>query len=303
MARSESINSLLRKGIILAGGTGSRLYPATLSLSKQLLPLYDKPMIYYPLSILMQLGIRDILIIATPEHLPIFMQLLQTGRSLGIHLQYLAQTSPDGIAKPFIQAKHFINGEPIAMILGDNIFYGDHLIDQLKMAMTPLSGAHIFAYPVEDISAYGAVQFDRHYQPISLIEKPALCQKGYAVTGLYYYDSQVVDFAHQIRYSHRGELEITDINQCYLDGSTLMVHRLDAAHTTWFDLGSAKTLLQAAQFVAAWQQKENKIMACPEAIAYQNHWLSHEEFAKQVDRLPKNDYQRYLMHVLESTIA
>lgn len=302
MAKSESINCPIRKGIILAGGTGSRLYPATLSLSKQLLPLYDKPMIYYPLSILMQLGIQDILIVATPEHLPIFMKLLQAGRSLGIHLQYLAQPAPDGIAKPFIQAKNFINGEPIAMILGDNIFYGDYLIEQLKMAMISLSGARIFAYPVKDIRAYGAVKFDRHYQPISLIEKPTVCQKGYAVTGLYYYDNQVGDFAHQICYSHRGELEITDINRCYLEASKLTVDRLDAAHITWFDLGSAKTLLQAAQFVAAWQKKENKIMACLEAIAYQNHWLSPKEFAEQVYRLPKNDYQRYLMHVLESTI-
>jgi glucose-1-phosphate thymidylyltransferase len=295
------MNSPIRKGIILAGGTGSRLYPATLSLSKQLLPLYDKPMIYYPLSILMQLGIRDILVVATPAHLPIFMKLLQVGHQFGVHLQYLAQPFPDGIAKPFVQANHFINDEPVAMILGDNIFYGDNLIDQLKTAMRSLSGAHIFAYPVADIRAYGAVKFDQHYQPIALIEKPAVCQSGYAVTGLYYYDNQVSDFAHQIEHSYRGELEITDINQCYLNRAQLMVDRLDAVNTTWFDLGSAESLLMAAQFVAAWQKKENKIMACLEAIAYQNQWISQKELATQVHRLPKNDYQRYLLHVLEGT--
>ena len=286
------------KGIILAGGSGTRLYPLTKVTSKQLLPIYDKPMIYYPLHVLMLAGIREILIISTPEDTPRLAELLGDGSQFGLELSYKVQPSPDGLAQAFLLGEEFIDGDRCAMILGDNIFYGLGIRDKLKTAAAKEIGATVFGYYVDDPERFGVVEFNEEGHAVSLEEKPAEPKSNYAVTGLYFYDNRVVDFAKTIKPSKRGELEITDLNQLYLEDGTLDVQLLGQGYT-WLDTGTHESLAEATDFVKTIETHQHRKIACLEEIAYKNGWISREQMEEACELYSKNQYGRYLRDVLE----
>ena len=289
---------LKRKGIILAGGSGTRLYPVTHAISKQLLPVYDKPMIYYPLTTLMLAGIRDILIITTPEDLKSFKLLLGDGSHWGINLDYIPQPSPDGLAQAFILAEEFIGDDVSTLILGDNIFYGHDIESILKPSFTRTEGATIFAYHVNDPERYGVVDFDHNNKVVSLEEKPKHPKSNFAVTGLYFYDQNVVTLAKSLRPSRRGELEITDLNQKYLDQGNLFVEMMDRGYA-WLDTGTHDSLLGAGQFIATIENRQGLKVACPEEIAFRKKWISPRDLENLAKPLINNNYGKYLMRLLE----
>ncbi len=286
------------KGIILAGGSGTRLYPLTRVTSKQLLPIYDKPMIYYPLSVLMNAGIREILIISTPEDLPRFEELLGTGEQFGISLSYKVQPSPDGLAQAFILGDEFIGKDSVAMVLGDNIFHGHGLTKILRSAAEVESGATVFGYYVDDPERFGIVEFDSDGRAISIEEKPSKPKSNYCVTGLYFYDNRVVDYAKNLKPSPRGELEITDLNKIYLEQGELNVSLLGQGFT-WLDTGTHESLVEATNFVKTVEQHQHRKIACLEEIAYLNGWISRENMLETYEVYKKNQYGQYLMDILE----
>ena len=290
-----------RKGIILAGGSGTRLHPATLAMSKQLLPVYDKPMVYYPLSTLMLAGIREVLLISTPQDIPRFQALLGDGSKWGIDISYCVQPSPDGLAQAFILGKRFVNGGPSSLVLGDNIFYGHDLHGLLSEAGNRATGASVFAYHVQDPERYGVVAFDGDRRALSIEEKPRQPKSNYAVTGLYFYDEQVCDIAASIKPSARGELEITDVNACYLAQGELSVEIMGRGYA-WLDTGTHDSLLEAGQFIATLEKRQGLKVACPEEIAFRSGWISAEQLEALAEPMRKSGYGHYLQQVLRDRV-
>ncbi|RXZ30974.1 glucose-1-phosphate thymidylyltransferase [Oxalobacteraceae bacterium CAVE-383] len=293
----ESARTPERKGIILAGGSGTRLYPATTVISKQLLPVYDKPMVYYPLTSLMLAGIRDILIISTPQDTPRFAELLGDGAKWGLNLEYAVQPSPDGLAQAFLIGRPFLGNAPSALVLGDNIFYGRDFETQMRKASQQASGATIFAYHVNDPERYGVVEFDKQRRAVDIVEKPLVPKSNYAVTGLYFYDNQVCDIAAGIRPSARGELEITDVNQAYLQRDQLQVEVMGRG-IAWLDTGTHESLLEAGQFIATIEKRQGLKVACPEEIAYRRGYITAGQLEQLAAPLRKNAYGQYLLQLL-----
>ena len=295
------MNTSPRKGIVLAGGSGTRLHPATLAISKQLLPVYDKPMVYYPLSTLMLAGIRDILLISTPQDTPRFEALLGDGSRWGVNISYCVQPSPDGLAQAFILGKDFVGGAPSALVLGDNIYYGHDLQGLLHAANARDTGASVFAYHVHDPERYGVVAFDANRRALSIEEKPLVPKSNYAVTGLYFYDSQVCDIAAEIRPSPRGELEITDVNARYLEQGQLHVEIMGRGYA-WLDTGTHDSLLEASQFIATLEKRQGLKVACPEEIAFRSGWIDAAQLEALARPMLKNGYGQYLMQIVKSQV-